>query len=200
MRIVLEHIDKNEADLMFGGFAKMLVDSLQVSEVDGNLKLTFIHLEDGNMRVKAVQSCVRWRIPSRDGQSALDITEVEQLDTIVASVGTSDKSCYVVAETWTPKQSKDRGAKGEAQYWYEASIVSPLIEALFRQNKSLEFGQKTEYTAATLQAGLFRTLYGPAIEMVKLMDQMGHNENNHAPWSPPKGVEIVEKGARRWAP
>lgn len=59
-------------------------------------------------------------------------------------------------------------------------MVSPDAEELFRQNAVMGFAERTEWDAQGLQAsGLFADIYGPALEMVKQMDRVGRNDENH---------------------
>lgn len=64
--------------------------------------------------------------------------------------------------------------------WFEASIQSKLINQVFQQNRSLEFGEEVEWSTAKLQkAGAFDDLIISATELVKKIDRVGSSGNNH---------------------
>lgn len=73
----------------------------------------------------------------------------------------------------------ERPAKGVFTSWFEASISSVKAEELFVQNEELTLGEEAEWTAEQLkQDGVFRSLWGPALQMLKEMDSVGHHNSN----------------------
>lgn len=126
----------------------------------------------------------KWRHLSLDKKSALEITEVVQLDMIEYSEGAYSGSWTsfqgYLAGPWPHKMTKENRGRGEFPCWYEAAVVSLELEELCRTNLFLGVGEKAGWDAKDLSArGIFPSLYHPALQMVKEMDHVGRLDDNH---------------------
>lgn len=134
--------------------------------------------------VAEVRALTRWRHLSLDKQSALEITEVLQLEMTDYSegvyAGSWDSWKGWLARPWPRKYAKEKRSKGEFPRWYEAAVVSLQLEALCQQNSSLKVGEKADWDAEDLRAdGILSTLYRPALQMVRKMDHVGRMDDNN---------------------
>lgn len=138
-------------------------------------------------------------------KSELEITEVEPLSTKIVS---QSKNREYRSQTPSKKELRFRAGKGVAARWYEASVISTTMERLFRENETLNLGEKTSWDLQTLQIyggeDVFSALYGPALQMLSQMDQVGGNDCNNMPNSPEYEVrrgneEIIVPGYERSA-
>ncbi|KAK0617951.1 hypothetical protein B0T17DRAFT_317560 [Bombardia bombarda] len=184
MRTVFEHTDTNCLDEEFGGIARALISSLQVSaEQTGGLRLRFAPLEGKNFdalqgveaTVESVRVLTKWRHISSDGKSALEITEIQRTE-----LNRAHDSGLMVARPWNPEEIKQRVAKGDFPRWYEASVVSTLMEDIFRQNEPLHVGEKATWTPGDiLDYAVLESLFPPALKMLRKMDGIGATESNN---------------------
>jgi hypothetical protein len=123
----------------------------------------------------------KWRHPSLNTRSELEITEVEQLEMSPCSDGVYSAEDWEsnCARPWTQRETKQKRDKGEVPRWYEAAVISPDAESLFRQNWSLGLGEKTDWDLEALKtSGILSDIYGPALQMVTEMDYVGRNDDN----------------------
>lgn len=122
---------------------------------------------------------------SQNKRSALDITEVEQLEIKYKSTLPGMPKSAGEAHTWNEKTRKLRQDNGEVQRWYEASVSSLKLDKLLEKNKALRAGERAEWTLPELrQDGILESLCCPALQMLKHMDQVGGLENNHQQGKP----------------
>lgn len=128
----------------------------------------------------------KWRHSSLNSKSVLEITEVEQLEIHPGGdgadggdSGSKDGWKTVHARPWTERTRQQKRPKGEVPRWYEAAVVSPDSEALFRQNESLGLGERVDWDAQALKArGIFFAIYGPALQTLVGIDHVGGNDDN----------------------
>ncbi len=132
--------------------------------------------------VKDVRVLTKWRHWNQKNDSALEITEVQQLE-IVPFKGQHSYTWDFdgkLARHWSPKRIKENRDKGDFQRWYEAAVVSTDLEELCRKNLSLKLGEKADWDVQDLKnRGVLRDLYGPALQMVCAMDHVGRHDDNH---------------------
>lgn len=134
--------------------------------------------------VNEVRVLTKWRHISLDRKSALEITEVQQLEMKPYSQGLYSGSWDswegTLARPWTQRATKERRYEGEFPRWYEAAIVSLELEQLFQQNLLLQLGEKADWNPEDVKArGLLAAIYNPALKMVKAMDHVGRQDDNH---------------------
>ncbi|KAK0734901.1 hypothetical protein B0T26DRAFT_845453 [Lasiosphaeria miniovina] len=187
LRIKLSHDDDEINEQLFSTFARALIDSLRISrniEGPSGLELQFPLKSDFGVIIRDVRVTTKWRYLSPNSRSALDVSEVEQLEVEPVGGGAfrtgGGNQSAQSARSWTPETAKKKKDEGEFPRWYEASITSTRAEALFLQNKSLRLGQKAEWDANTLlEQHIFEDIYGPALQMLKTMDHVGGNDNSN---------------------
>lgn len=136
------------------------------------------------MKVDEVRVLTNWRHLSLDHKSALEITEVHQMEIVPYKEGVYSGSWNTwvgkLARPWSPRRAKENRAKGEFPRWYEAAVVSLELEVLCQQNSFLGIGEKADWDAENLKnRGLFPAIYGPALQMVTKMDHVGRRDDNN---------------------
>lgn len=146
--------------------------------------------------ITSVRVLSKWRHLSHDKRSALDITEVEQLELQCKPARPGMSSYEGEAHAWKAETRKKRLAMGEAQRWYEASVSSVDLEKLLEQNKSLKTGEKAQWSLDDLsQKGILESLCCPALQMLKDMDQVGGLEDNKQGEKPGTAVKRANDGS-----
>lgn len=151
---------------------------------DGNdLKFAVPNEIPLEFEVKEIRTLTKWRHLSPDKKSALEITEVVQLEMVDHSeppyAGSWDTFKGYLARPWSSRKSKEGRDRGEVPCWYEAAVVSLELEGLLAQNARLGVGQKADWEAEDLRArGVFPSLYRPALQMVREMDHVGRLDDN----------------------
>ena len=121
--------------------------------------------------------------------SVLHFTEVKPLRLSGPVVVSPEGVSVMRASRWSAQESAKHKASGHFPWWYEVSVTSSKAEAGFRQNQLLQVGGKAELAEKCLQdANVLRDIYGPALEMVKQMDQVGSSENNNTKWPVLRGL------------
>jgi hypothetical protein len=149
---------------------------------DGN-DLKFALSNKVSVEVKEIRTLTKWRHLSLDKKSALEITEVQQLE-IVEYDGDDYSGSWstfqgYLARPWSNKRCKENRDKGEYPLWYEAAVVLLELEELCGKNAPLRVGQKADWDAEDLRArGIFPSFYRPALQMVKQMDHVGRLDDN----------------------
>ncbi|KAK4042206.1 hypothetical protein C8A01DRAFT_14141 [Parachaetomium inaequale] len=186
LRIVTSRVKTDEMEKTFGAFANDLMQSLSVlCNEKGLTELQFAVPAKSPADVKEVRVLTKWRYASLDKKSALEITEVQQLKTEDYSEGPySDAAWYSYAgkrsRPWPSRLTQENRNKGEVPRWYEAAVVSLELEKLCQQNALLKIGEKADWDAQELRVrGIFPAIYGPALQMVRLMDHVGRLDDNH---------------------
>ncbi len=208
MQIVTSHVNPEEIERGSDYFANTLLQSLSISYVvphlhlptAASLTLTTVCRYDGKgapelkfavrnsfaVEINDVRVLTKWRYPSFNGESALEITEVQQLEVIPYAEGVYAGSWDTwegkLARPWCQRRIKESRAKGEFPRWYEAAVVSPELDNMYQQNLFLKVGEKAEWDVEDLKArGLLRSIYSPALQMLRTMDHVGrHDDNNLA--------------------
>ncbi|EGZ77285.1 hypothetical protein NEUTE2DRAFT_52638, partial [Neurospora tetrasperma FGSC 2509] len=181
-----------------GKFAKALLESLKIQERKpddkGSINLSFSVDSHFKTAITSVRVLSKWRHLSQDEGSALDITEVEQLEINYAPPGMPTSTGE--AHSWEP-QTHGRVGKEGKQRWYEASVSSLNLEKLLAKNKSLKTGERAEWSPSDLrQNGILESLCCPALQMLKYMDQVGGMENNHQEGKPGTAVKRANERPR----
>jgi hypothetical protein len=144
-----------------------------------------VHSSFDAVEVNEVRVLTNWRHLSLDHKSALEITEVEQLEMVSYAEGMFSDSWEnqwegKLARPWSSRRARDNRANGEYPRWYEAAVVSVELEAMCQQNSLLGVGEKADWDAEDLKnRGLFPALYGPALQMVTKMDHIGRRDDNN---------------------
>ncbi|GAB1310166.1 hypothetical protein MFIFM68171_00376 [Madurella fahalii] len=184
LEIRLSHVDTEEAEKALGSYAKTLLQTLSISHSGtGAAELKFAVPQGCGWDIKEARVLTKWRHPSPNNKSSLEITEVQQMemtacsdDPLAASGGNWEVKR---AQAWTQRAVQQKGINGECPRWYEAAVVSPEAEALFRENQSLGVGEKAHWTFDELKTrGILATVYGPALRMLREMDHVGRNDDN----------------------
>ncbi|KAK4160963.1 hypothetical protein QBC43DRAFT_218682 [Cladorrhinum sp. PSN259] len=183
LRFMLMHIDCKKMESLFGEFASRLFRGLEITWNDGpDLKFS---IPTGLINVKNVRVLTKWRHLSPDLKSALEITEVERLEMKQLSWQTSNPRGMLQkdyhARPFSLEKSKKLKANGDPTRWYEAAVVSTMIEDVFKENAVIASGEKANWEVPTLAAmKAFPPLYEPVLNMVRLMDRIGgDNDNGH---------------------
>jgi hypothetical protein len=125
----------------------------------------------------------KWRYPSLNNKSILEITEVQQMElgpcTDLPVATPNDEWDIRCAKPWTQPTSQRMRPLGAVPRWYEAAVVSSEAEALFRENEIMEMGEKAKWTPDELKArGILAAVYGPALHMLREMDHVGRSDSN----------------------
>ncbi|KAM7194261.1 hypothetical protein V8F20_008008 [Naviculisporaceae sp. PSN 640] len=221
LRITMRSFESQILEQHLGSAVRRFLDTVRVSWVhslqlfDLCTRLTNCHLRNldvddtelnytlpnpSSLIVQEVRVLTKWRYLNATMKSELEITEVEPLSTKLVS---QDKKREYRSQTPSKRELKARAIKGIAARWYEASVISTTMERLFRENEALKLGDKTSWDLQTLQSyggeDVFKSLYGPALQMLNQMDQVGGNDRNNMPESPEYEVrrgneEIVVPG------
>lgn len=83
------------------------------------------------------------------------------------------------AQPWTQRTTQQKRVEGEFPRWYEAAVVSTEAEAVFRENQTVEVGEKADWTYDKLkERGIPAAIYGPALQLLREMDHVGRNDDN----------------------
>ncbi|KAK3903773.1 hypothetical protein C8A05DRAFT_43054 [Staphylotrichum tortipilum] len=185
LQIALAHVETDKAEMEYGAFADALMQSLSISRQEsGDSEIMFAVYNDSAVDVKEVRALTKWRHLSLNHKSALEITEVQRMELTPYSEGlysgSWDSWTGRLARPWFHREAREKRAKGEFPLWYEAAVVSLGLEELFQQNLFLQVGEKVDWDPEDVKArGLLAATYGPALEMVKLMDHVGAENDNH---------------------
>ncbi|KAK4181329.1 hypothetical protein QBC36DRAFT_368849 [Triangularia setosa] len=182
LRVMLSHVDHDEVDRRASRFAMLVSNSLQIRDINGPT-LTF-SVPNYSTTIRAVRVLTRWYYASIDRKSELQITEVEQLDmdTIedIPNATPGEKTKRIHAHPRPPKACQDKQRHGDFERWYEAAVVSTQLRESCQMNSSLKLGDAAGWSVEEMyRYGGFTTLYGPALAMVKQMDQIGQYEDNN---------------------
>ncbi|KAK1781881.1 hypothetical protein QBC45DRAFT_457733, partial [Copromyces sp. CBS 386.78] len=163
-------------------------DSINLSfTIDSQFKTT----------ITSVRVLSKWRHLSQDKRSALDITEVEQLEIKCNPARPGMPKSAGEAHAWKTKTRKERLAVGEVQRWYEASVSSLNLEKLLEKNKPLKTGERAGWSHAELkQDGILESICCPALQMLKHMDQVGGLEDNKQEEKPGTAVKRANDRSR----
>ncbi|KAK3336881.1 hypothetical protein B0T19DRAFT_471883 [Cercophora scortea] len=181
LRIVVSHTNPAAMERRFGKFAAELVQSLRVQTKTGVVDLAFSAPNNFNIAIKRVRVLTKSRYLSLDSLSALEITKVEQLDVGHQANNpdpSGDKDQERHARPWTNEQIRTLKTKGEVPRWYEASVVSTVMEKAFLDNECLRLGEKSKWAVDDLNLA---TIYQPALQTLTKMDQVGGGEDNSIP-------------------
>ncbi|KAI1268935.1 hypothetical protein F5Y18DRAFT_439515 [Xylariaceae sp. FL1019] len=165
-----------------GGFAKSLIDSLQITPSNsteaGRLpQLKFTIPESFCAGVTAVRVCnvVSFTRKVEEESLKLDISEVWDLHTTRTPRRVQDDSVYVSHERGLRKGDT---AVGDIPKWYEASIQAKTFCNAFEENRQLEFGERANWTAEELRkTKALDRLVRAAVDMVHEMDGVGFWNN-----------------------
>ncbi|KAL2165421.1 hypothetical protein VTH06DRAFT_719 [Thermothelomyces fergusii] len=186
LRITMTHTKTDELEELYGAFAENLLRSLSVVRNEqGSLEVQFAVPAEAPTDVQAVRVLTKWRFPSVDRRSALEITEVLQLATDRYSEGPYSGAAWNTYEgkrsrPWSQKITRAKRDRGEVPRWYEAAVVSLELEDLCQQNAFLRIGEKAGWDAADVRnRGILPSLYSPALQMVRQMDHVGRLDDNH---------------------
>ncbi|KAH6651034.1 hypothetical protein F5144DRAFT_638559 [Chaetomium tenue] len=184
LRMVMHHVKTDEVEAVYGSLARDLMQSLSIlRNENGALELQFAVPTTSCMDVREVRVLTKWRIASIDRNSALEITEVQQMKTEPYSGGPYSKASWNSYEgkqsrPWSNRMIKD--SKGEVARWYEAAVVSAELEDMCRQNALLKVGMKADWDVEDLEGrGVFSAIYAPALHMVRAMDHVGRLDDNN---------------------
>ncbi len=104
----------------------------------------------------------------------MKVTEIQSLD--IDGGPAEGEPFHVYEATPCPEDFPRHKKLGS---WYEASISCAELNGLLEQNKSLELGDEAGWTleeVANMNAA--RSLYFPAVEMLKQMDAVGQSNHN----------------------
>ncbi|AEO53254.1 hypothetical protein MYCTH_2114188 [Thermothelomyces thermophilus ATCC 42464] len=204
LRITMTHTKTDELEEMYGAFAKDLLRSLSVVRNEqGSLEVRFAVPAEAPADVHAVRVLTKWRYPSADRKSALEITEILQLVTDSYSEGPYSGTAWNTYEgkrsrPWSQRITREKRDKGEVPRWYEAAVVSLELEDLFQQNAFLKIGEKAGWDATDVRnRGIFPSIYSPALQMVRQIDHVGRLDDNHLSQ---KYGELLLQGSGRAAP
>ncbi|KAK3328939.1 hypothetical protein B0H66DRAFT_634196 [Apodospora peruviana] len=176
LRIMMSHNMTTELEEGLGDFCERLLYSLRISKLEmGGNELRFTKLsDDSRISIQEARILTKWFYLSDDSKSKLEITEVEPLKMQILS------PIRYQARSWTKEETKEHAERGEFPWWYETSVVSPEAEELFIQNERLGFAEKTEWDIEMLkERGILDSIYGPALKILRKMDQVGGNETNN---------------------
>lgn len=180
-RIVMAHANTSALEAKYGACAKMLVDGIKIDQtvVDKPKYRVCVASPFGkDVELLGMRIHTTWRFPSVDGQSYLNITEVEQ--TAKGAVICTDSFCrYEFEYVREPHDLNHLKATGEPSLWYQASITSVTAEKLLAENEVMGFGEKVHWDYEVLKKEkVVEALYKPGLRMLQLMDSVGaHNDN-----------------------
>ncbi|AEO70132.1 uncharacterized protein THITE_2036687, partial [Thermothielavioides terrestris NRRL 8126] len=179
LSIVVSHVNTEELHEAYGIFANYLLQTLDTSlRSKGAPSVYYASHESFTAEVEEVRVLTKWRYPSLDRRSALEITEVEQMEIELPDYLENGWRAFL-ARPWNRREAKEMRCRGEFPRWYEAAVVSSEIEELCRLNMELGLGEKADWDPEDLRTrGVFSTLYGPALQMVREMDHVGRNDDN----------------------
>ncbi|KAK3398068.1 hypothetical protein B0T20DRAFT_454094 [Sordaria brevicollis] len=152
---------------------------------DDKVNLSFSVDPQFKTTITSVRVLSKWRHLSQDKQTALDITEVEQLEIQYKPTLPGMPKSAGEARMWTDKTRKMKLDNGEVSRWYEASVSSLKLDEILKKNKPLRAGEKAEWSLSELkQDGIHESLCCPALQMLKHMDQVGGLSNNYQQGKP----------------
>ncbi|KAL2070674.1 hypothetical protein VTL71DRAFT_13700 [Oculimacula yallundae] len=111
---------------------------------------------------------------SIDKKSLLKVSELQSLDINGGPAG--EKPFWIFEAT---PGNPDLAPIDKLTTWYEASITSVHLDAVLKQNESLDLGDETAWTLEDVaNMGACKALYSPALAMLKQMDGVGQNSKN----------------------
>ncbi|CZS88930.1 uncharacterized protein RCO7_04602 [Rhynchosporium graminicola] len=111
---------------------------------------------------------------STDHKSVLKVSELQSLD--IDGGPAAEKPFWIFeAKPGNP----DLAPIDKLTMWYEASTSSVELDAVVKQNESLDLGDETAWTLEDVaNMGASKALYLPALVMLKQMDGVGQNSLN----------------------
>jgi hypothetical protein len=114
------------------------------------------------------------RYKSKDAKSILKISALHSLDIHMMSV---PEGIYFKVSPG-PADRKPCEKPGLVE-WFEVSISSAQLDDLLEQNEKLELGEEARWTPEeVLDLGIAKSIYLPALEMLKQMDGIGQYNHN----------------------
>ncbi|KAK4153296.1 hypothetical protein C8A00DRAFT_15465 [Chaetomidium leptoderma] len=186
LRIEVAHAETEAMEESYGPFARTLLQSLSVMVKEkGPPELKFaVYNNDSAVEVNEVCVLTKWLHPSLDSKSALEITEVCQLEIVpcydAVYAGSWDSWEGKLARGWSQRRTKKHRPLGEFPRWYEAAVLSLEMEIACKQNPALSLGEKAKWDPQILKAnGDFAALYAPALQTVRGMDHVGRLDDNN---------------------
>ncbi|KAL2270963.1 hypothetical protein VTJ83DRAFT_334 [Remersonia thermophila] len=180
LRIVTRHVDVKTMEQKYGALARELTSSVSVySDKQDAMEIKFA---PNVVNITGVRILIKWLYHSLDGKSALEITEVVELDII----GEEEPPYHwnnaprMVARDRSKSLEDTHAAIGQPTRWYEAAVVSLELDKIFvEQNARLRLGGVAPWRADDLVGqGLVQSLYRPALETLRKMDRVGGAEDN----------------------
>lgn len=170
-RLVASHDYTLDQNMLFGAFARALVDSLVVRTPVLEFQYSFdgpppIIIDDVRVR----QVC---KFQSQNKKTILEISRIFATET-----KNFPDTKYRAVRSFPDDDRK----KGVFKGWYEVSVSSTRMEELLQQNETLAPGEEAEWTMEQLeQERVFEDIYRPACQIVKRMDGVGVECNNGTP-------------------
>ncbi|KAI1641187.1 hypothetical protein F4809DRAFT_587640 [Biscogniauxia mediterranea] len=200
-------ISSPDLDKYFGSLAKDLVYSTRIiPQREGPPILEFTNksayqVKFGRVRTRNIASYNRLAhdedILSPSSGLDTNILEISEVWDMKGSVVSKTEEASIIQYEKSPGNQQD----GEAAMWYEATIRSSLISTALAENRTLEFGDETHWSAEEFQkAGAFDNLISTAMEMVQSMDGIGYWGDNFQDTLihglPPSSIREIEARKR----
>lgn len=114
------------------------------------------------------------RYKSGNTRSTLKISELQSLDIEKVTVPGKPLTIFKLSPG-----ASDRKPYQKLGHWYEVSISSSQLDELLEENKQLQLGEETRWTAKELlDADVAPSIYLPTCEMLKKMDGVGQHNHN----------------------
>lgn len=113
---------------------------------------------------------------SKDAKSLLKISEFYSLDIDMLPV--QEESSIYFKFSPGPADRKPSEKPGLV-HWYEVSISSAELKSILEENQKLEVGEEAKWSPKEIsQSGIAKSIYLPALEMLKKMDGIGQYNHN----------------------
>jgi hypothetical protein len=123
--------------------------------------------------VRALRFC---RYKSKDARSMLKISELYSLDIDMLPV--QEESSVYFKLSPGPAGRKPSEKPGLV-HWFEVSIFSAELDVILKENEKLDLGDEARWTPEEIsELGIAKSIYLPALEMLKKMDGIGQYNHN----------------------
>ena len=124
------------------------------------------------------------RYKSNDAKSTLKISNLQLLDILIFSA--PDGVHFKLSPV--PASCKPCEKLGE---WFEVSMSSAQLNGILEQNEKLGLGEEAKWTPEEVSdLDIAKSIYLPALEMLKQMDGIGQYNNNGVEL---KAAEVVKE-------
>ncbi|RSL46208.1 hypothetical protein CEP53_010432 [Fusarium sp. AF-6] len=176
VKFAISRIDPEVVPEAFKVFAEALVRSMSIStKKTGEVEMEIKADQDAGYGWQIERINIRHLAKYRNGPKGRSCLTITMTRIVKKFPSTSNKPKMIFRGQTVPATPP---GKGSPTQWFEAHISSTRAEEIFKENLSLEFGEKTRWTAEKLmEDGVLSALCEPALRMATKMDHIGESNS-----------------------